>query len=354
MRLVDPLGLGLVTYVTLALTLTVVGMLVAAVVIRAWRRRADARRVEAERVARPVLMQALAEEGEDSAPSAIEPYVGPYLEALAAGLASKLRGADRAALVTLLERRGTLVRTRSRTRSVSPIRRLRAIEMLGGLGAVSAVDDLVARLDDPDGEVGRSAVRALGRAGSPDSVPALLALLDDDASGMPVHYITLALLRVGPAGAPQLESALLTHGPRGREAAANVLGWLSETASLAALRAALGDPEPTVRAAAVEALGRIGMPDAVEKMIELLDDAQPEHVREMTVIALGRLGEPQAVPALAGALGGSHRMNRLAAEALNRLGHRGRDVLASNAHLAEVRELLPADSGEAKLEMSQP
>lgn len=346
MQPVDGPGLGPVVVVVQGMALVIVAMIVITAVVRARRHRAEARRAWAEEVARPMLLKVVA--GDEDGPSGaeIDPHVGPYLDIMAAGLAGKLRGGDRAALVGLLEERGTMDRTRERSRSLLVDRRLQAVEMLGGLGSPSTVDDLVRRLDDVDDEVRRSAVRALGRTASPDAVPALLALLDDEERPIATHYVTLALLRIGPAGSRRLETALVTQGPVGRAAAAAVLGWLGETGAVDPLRGALDDPEPQVRACAVEALGRIGMPGAVEEMVGLLEAEQPEEVRLAAATALGRLEDPQAVPALAAVLGESHRMSLAAAEALNRLGPSGRASLAERADLAEARELLPASDQE--------
>ncbi len=350
MLLGDGAGIGLVTLVTEVLAVGIVLIVVLTATVRTRRHRLVRRRTAAEELARPLLMQALAAEPGGPAGTAepsrvrIEEWVGPYLDAMATGLAAKLRGGDRAALVRFLEGRGTLVRARSRTRSIGLRRRLQAVEMLGGLGDTSAVDDLVARLADTDGEVRRSAVRALGRTGSPEAVPALLALLDADADvqdRVPPHYVTLALLRIGTAGVGQLQVALRSHGPNGRAAAASVLGWLGETSAVPGLTRALDDAEVAVRAAAVEALGRIGLPTQMARMCDLLDVDQPEPVRVAAAQALGRLGDDRAAAALAALFTGSHLSRRTAAQALVRLGAPGREQLTGRGDLPEVREVLP-------------
>lgn len=353
----------MVTTITEVLAAGIVVMAVLTAVVRGRRHRLVRRRLEAEALARPLLLQALdgdpsPSDGSSGSPDGSGPSSGssrvqldqrvaPYLDALAVGLAAKLRGGDRAALVSLLESRGTLARARSRTRSASARARLEAVELLGGLGDTSAVVHLVARLSDPDGEVRRSAVRALGRTASPEAVPALLALLDargvtygDRANGVPPHYITLALLRIGSSGAGSLESALTSHGPNGRAAAAAVLGWLGETSSVSALTSALDDPAAAVRAAAVEALGRIGLPTAMSRMCELLDQAQPEPVRVAAAAALGRLGDERAAGALGTALDSPHLVTRTVAQALSRLGGAGEAQLADRCDVPEAREVL--------------
>lgn len=349
----DRAGIGLVTLVTEVLAVGIVVMAALTAAVRTRRHRRVRRRLEAERVARPLLLQAL--DADTPAPPTsrahIEAQVGPYLDAMAAGLAGKLRGGDRAALVSFLQERGTLVKARTRTRSNDVRRRLEAVELLGGLGDTSAIGDLAARLDDTDGEVRRSAVRALGRTASPEAVPALLALLDAphrDRDRLPPHYITLALLRIGSAGVGQLETALVSHGPGGRAAAAAVLGWLGETSAVPRLTSALVDPDAAVRSAAVEALGRIGLPTVMEQMCHLLREDQPEWVRVAAAQSLGRLGDDRAAGALAELLDSSHLLRRTSAEALMRLGGTGLARLMDRVDVAEVREVVPVGTFESK------
>ena len=63
----------------------------------------------------------------------------------------------------------------------------------------------------------------------------------------------------------------------------------------------LGDPEARVRRRAALALGRVGLPDAVEPLTRALGDEEPE-VRQMAAFALGLIGSPAARPALPQAL----------------------------------------------------
>ncbi len=342
--MVDANG-GLVLLLTEILTVLVVLMVLATAGVRGWRRRRERSRLEAEAVARPLILAALdaevsaGEEGEE--PPAVSHLVGRYLDSMASAMAGKLRGGDRAVLVDLLRRRGTVDAARRNCRSILTSRRLRAVELLGSLGLADAVPELVARLDDSDDEVRRAAVRALGRTASTDAVPALLALLDAPNRRESEHYITLALLRMGPAAVGRLTSALLTHGPRGRCAAAKVLGWLGEPSAVAPLQHSLDDGDPAVRAAAVEALGRIGLPTPAGAMRELLSSAQPVAVRQAAATALGRLGDPRSADVLTGLLvGETHVLARAAAGSLALLGPKGVTALRGWAHVPEAAEVL--------------
>jgi cyclophilin family peptidyl-prolyl cis-trans isomerase/HEAT repeat protein len=82
----------------------------------------------------------------------------------------------------------------------------------------------------------------------------------------------------------------------------------------------LGDPEARVRRRAALALGRVGLPDAIEPLTKLLADEEPE-VRQMAAFALGLIGSPAARPPLTQALSGPDViLQGRAAEALGLIG----------------------------------
>jgi cyclophilin family peptidyl-prolyl cis-trans isomerase/HEAT repeat protein len=75
-----------------------------------------------------------------------------------------------------------------------------------------------------------------------------------------------------------------------------------------------------VRRRAALALGRVGLPDAVEPLTKALGDEEPE-VRQMAAFALGLIGSPAARPALTQALTGTDAvLQSRAAEALGLIG----------------------------------
>jgi cyclophilin family peptidyl-prolyl cis-trans isomerase/HEAT repeat protein len=82
----------------------------------------------------------------------------------------------------------------------------------------------------------------------------------------------------------------------------------------------LGDTEARVRRRAALALGRVGLPEAVEPLVALLADEESD-VRQMSAFALGQIGSQAARPALLAALGDPDpRVPGRAAEALGLLG----------------------------------
>ncbi len=83
-----------------------------------------------------------------------------------------------------------------------------------------------------------------------------------------------------------------------RRECAETLGALASPASLATLVAATEDPEVGVREAAVTALGEIGDPVVVPRLLALAGGDDDVLVREAAVAAAGAVGDETAVPTL--------------------------------------------------------
>jgi len=342
---------GLVASLVELLAAVAMAVAVGAAAVRGVRLRRQQRRSAALAIARPLLMAAIADDNEpDLTQPTLPPRVARCMDSLAVALAVKLRGTDRAALADFLQRRGAVQRARKRTRSLRAVERLRAVELLGALGIAECRPDLELRLRDRNADVRRAGVRALGRSGGPESAAALLALLDATTRQLPVHGVTLALTRCGPAAVPALTSALADGGPRARRAAAQVLGWLGATTAVEPLCTVLDDASLAVQVEAIAALGRIGVPAAASPIRARLETCHPAEVRIAAAVALGRLDDATSVPALAAALHDEHEVARSAAAALAQLGATGRQALTAAAALAvEAREVLagPAMAGLA-------
>jgi hypothetical protein len=132
--------------------------------------------------------------------------------------------------------------------------------------------------DDP--RVRRFLALALGRLGSEEAVPALLACLEQVRHGEggdpETHiYAVWALGAIGDdAAIPQLV-ALTTHEDPGlRKAAAHALGVFRSEEAVAALERALGDPVGDVRWNAASGLARQGRSAAAPVLEEMLDREQ--------------------------------------------------------------------------------
>jgi HEAT repeat protein len=302
------------------------------------RRAADRRRSRIEANVRPRLMQLLASDGESEADLAeVGGRAGRVLESVTASLLSKLRGEDRAAVVRMLDARGKVDTARRDLHRFGTVRRARAAEFLGAVGAASAYDDLVRVLHGRNAELRGVAARALGRLGIAEPVEPLLASLDGPRS-IPVGVVTMALLHIGPpAEAPLGDIGLAHESALARQISAELLGVLGAYDAVPGLMAlANDDPIPAVRRAALWALGRIGHPQAVDTLIACLE--QDSSVLSASAArSLGQVGSPQAVPALADAVcHEDHSVAHRAAEALTRLGRPGREALDDLARLSDT------------------
>ena len=136
-----------------------------------------------------------------------------------------------------------------------------ALGTRGGEGVAARLQWAAAA--DSDQHVIRAAIEALGRLASRDAVAALLALAAD------------------PLRRDDAIRALARAGGHSQEVA---LG--------------LSDPQPTIRRAAVEALGQMRRPDATRVLIAALDH-QDAAVRAAACTALARLGTRDAERKLA-------------------------------------------------------
>ena len=112
----------------------------------------------------------------------------------------------------------------------------------------------------------------------------------------------------------------------------------------------LDDMEARVRRRAAVALGRVGLPEAVEPLTRRLGDEEPE-VRQMAAFALGLIGDAAARPALLAALKDANPLVQgRAAEALGQIANRDDAAAVSEMVQAHVRAgalaaLAPEDLG---------
>lgn len=339
-----------------ALTLALVALaallaVLALVVTLARAVRLDRERRRRQRAAplRPVLLQLAAGDPEDTEDAlatlaaldgadwaAVEPVVG--------GLLLKVRGETHAAVVELLERRGTLDAARRRLRSRSVVTRARAAELLGATGRGRATRHLLPLLDDPDPDVRQVTARALGRGGDASAAPALLGRLAAPRA-VPARVVATAVLRLEAAAHPALAAALRGTDPLERETAAEIAGLSGALVCVPALVAGLtGDPSLEVRIRCARALGRLGPREAVDPLVAATADTEPESLRAVAARALGEVGDPRAVPRLSRLLDApAHHVAANAGHALARLGPAGRAALraaATGPDGAHAREAL--------------
>ena len=193
-----------------------------------------------------------------------------------------------------------------------------AAESLGHIGDPQAVSALLLSLDDPHWSVRCAAATALGRIRSPKATRALLDhLADDDATVRRAVVAALgeigdaraaqrlreiledpslqaaaleALRRIGGPALPEIERAPGQIGPEARRLLVNLVGKIEDGRAARFLIQALSDPVAAVRAEAAMALGDAGHLEAVRHLSQLkAADPSPE-VRHAASSALRRLG----------------------------------------------------------------
>ena len=219
-----------------------------------------------------------------------------------------------------------------------------AIDALGQAGDPAAVEPLLARVDDEQGEpfATKKALLALGRLGDARAVPAVVRMLFAERGG--VSFFPEAAFAASQIGAPMAAPlvALLTgrdgevsvwaagrgiHPAALKAKAAQLLGDVGGPEAVPALLGALGwsgatpESQALVRAFAAESLGRLRSAQAVEPLAAALAKERDTRLRDRYADALVRIGSPAALPALRQAAATGPFVDRIGAlQALSQLG----------------------------------
>jgi beta-lactamase regulating signal transducer with metallopeptidase domain len=146
------------------------------------------------------------------------------------------------------------------------------------------VDELVEHLSDPDARVRAVSAWALGEIKDPRAVEALTALLADDDD----RVREMAALAIGEIEDPAGLAALREAGP----AVVSFAGALAHpdvrVPDLPRYLEQLADADPGIRALAAERLGLLGAPEAVDPLLDALEDEDPA-VRAAAIWALDEI-----------------------------------------------------------------
>ncbi len=145
-------------------------------------------------------------------------------------------------------------------------------------------------------DVRRAAVDLLGRKGSVDAVPFLVAALADPDMNV-TEAAQVALMRLGPAVIPAVSAALAGPDRMQRRAAIFVLAAIGTSAAVPGLIAALRSRDWLVSRSAAVALGRIGDVRAVPELAAALH-SEDDHLRDLAAAALRAIGTPEALAVL--------------------------------------------------------
>ena len=181
------------------------------------------------------------------------------------------------------------------------------IEALGALGDTRAVEALIQPLQDSNPRIRRTAAYVLGKIRDVRAIDPLLRALQDPAwASQSDQEIVIAALR--KIGDPQMVRPLIqilqgVNQKGGQWGAVCLLGTLGEPAVLPLLHVLQeADSDLTTRTGAIMALGQLGDARAVEPLIQALLTAESQRVRGVAVPALGQLGDVRAVEPLIQAL----------------------------------------------------
>ena len=173
---------------------------------------------------------------------------------------------------------------------------------LGILGDKAAVPGLVEALRDADMLVRKEAVVALQTIGDEQAVPSLCATLRD-VDWRVRKSVVDALVSFGGASVNCLSEGL--NDPDGdiRQASARALAQVGDERILPLLLQVSYDRNVEVRAAVVEALGRVGGPGAVTRLTESLSDTarskwHDKPVCELAIDGLQQIGTAEALAAV--------------------------------------------------------
>lgn len=134
-----------------------------------------------------------------------------------------------------------------------------AAEALGEIGDETCVPPLIAMTRDADVEVRIAAIKALGKLQDERAIPHLIHCFTDE---YPVirHVAADALIQIGEEAIITLILYLDDQKPIIRQNAARALGKSKDERVIIPLIKKIGDPDPEMRTAVVQALSMIGIP----------------------------------------------------------------------------------------------
>lgn len=223
-----------------------------------------------------------------------------FLDALI-DMRNAVTGDENSTLHEIVNRHGVIERQIEHLEDPFPLgRRLRAAVALAELGDESAADALMRHLDDREPEIRIQCARGLGRIQWTPAIeeivwrfhieiPWVRARFSDTLTGFGAKatWPLLAYIRVnhrfessGPALALRTLAQIQDH-----QAVGPILSTLDD----------VNDIE--VEAAAVEALGELGSPEAIPALLRRLD-AETWQIRAKAAAALGGIGDRSAIPQL--------------------------------------------------------
>lgn len=311
-----------------AVVVSAVALIVAAVILRVRNNRVARRWAALEAVWDPVMLAVLAGDRPlDDLSRLVAPAEARQFVTYLVRYARRVRGRDRIVMQRLAAPHLPLALDELRDRRAE--RRAAAVQVLGELGAARYRDELVAALDDPAPLVVVIAAGALAREYVPDHARVLLDRIAR-LELWTVRFLVSMLQRMGPDASWVFREALAdaTRPPRLRTIAANVLAVFNDLAAGDVAVRALDDAADTdLRAALVRLIERVGTAEHVAVLRRLTADPVPA-VRGAAVRALAAVGGESEAGVIRRAVDDdSHWVAIHAVRALQRLGQT--DVLTA-------------------------
>lgn len=204
--------------------------------------------------------------------------------------------------------------------------RAHALRILGELKLPQSVPTLLAALEDRDPDVRNVAARSLGGMRLQATEEALVSLLGKDDQSVSARIAAICI-EMGSRTAPLLIKTLRNGSPKARFWAARILGEIKDPRATRSLADALLDTDAEVRSAATRALGRVGDRSTAPLLEPLLHDST-WYVRAHAAESLGKIRDPEYAGALAELLrDSSWWVRKNALDALVALGEPSKAVL---------------------------
>jgi HEAT repeat protein len=194
-----------------------------------------------------------------------------------------------------------------------------AADALAAQADASTAPALVKAMNDPESSVRAAAAHALGVLKAREALKELIAMLSDtDVEAAVAAANALAELADRAALSRLIDVVTAPDTPAPLyDAAANALAKIHDPGAVPILVKLLGSPKENVRWASADALGGLGVADAVKPLANVaLKDPNPQN-REVALASLSRIGDPSALDTLVDAL--SDKEKRVSDQALRSL-----------------------------------
>ena len=203
------------------------------------------------------------------------------------------------------------------------------------------IDHLLYSLQDPDTEVKKNAVIALGWLRQKRAVNKLVELLRDyDLE----EYVVGSLVSIGDDALPELIKGLENHEPKTRILIIRCLGWLDNMRGIKACLPFLQDENNLVRNQAVMAMaGGLGSEEVEDSLLSLLSDPEPE-IRGTLIEVMGKSRSKRLIKKLLPDLSSENNSRKVTA--IQILGR-----LKARKAFQSLQDLLQDESDEVRAEV---